>query len=311
MGYLGNGSKFGVNLTYVTEDTPLGTCGAVKNVERHLGNDSFMVFNGDILTSLNLRDLIDYHKQKGADITIALTPVEDPTSYGLVPIDEEGRVVEFLEKPSPEEITTNLINAGTYVIESEVMKLVPSGRPYSFERELFPEALRRGYKIYGFVSNSYWLDVGTPEKYLIAHYDILGKKVNFEIPYKEVFQNIYIGEGARYSKDNFVSGPIVIGEGTVIENKAKIFPLTVIGDNCWISSGTQISGGLIFDNSKISKNCHIKESIISRNVKIGENVRIEGVSVVGDDSIIERDNVLKHGVKINVDSKILPGQIFF
>ncbi|MBC7333096.1 MAG: NDP-sugar synthase [Actinobacteria bacterium] len=309
--YLGDGSSLGVSLTYVTETTPLGTCGAVKNVERYIGSDSFMVFNGDVLTSLNLTELIEYHKAKKADITIALTPVEDPTSYGLVPIDEDGRVIEFLEKPSPEEIVTNLINAGTYVIESRIMKLVPSGKPYSFERELFPEALRRGYRVYGFVSNSYWLDVGTPEKYLAAHYDVLDKKIDFKIPYEEVFQNIYIGRGAQYSKDNFVSGPIVIGEGTVIESKAKIFPLTVIGSNCRISSGTHISGGLIFDNTEIGRNCHIAQAIISKNVKIGESVRVEGFSVVGDDCVIERDNILRHGIKLNVGSRILPGQIFF
>lgn len=309
--YFGDGSKVGVKLTCVREDPPLGTCGAVKNVEKYLGNDAFMVFNGDILTSLNLKDMISFHKQKKADITISLTPVEDPTSYGLVPIDSKGRVREFLEKPSPEEITTNLINAGTYIIEPRVMELAPEGENYSFERGLFPKALKMGYKIYGFVSNAYWLDVGTPEKYLMAHHDILDRKVDFNIPYKEVFQNIYIGKGAKYSKDNFASGPVVIGEKTVMEKDVKILPLTVIGKNCHISSGTEISSSVIFDGCKIGKNCHIKESIIAGNVKIGENVRIEDVSVVGDGSVIEKDNILRNGIRINTGSKIAPGQITF
>jgi len=120
--YFGDGSRFGVNITYVVEDRPLGTCGAVKNTEKHLGGGAFMVFNGDILTSLNLTDMARYHQQKKSDITISLTPVEDPTAYGLVPTDKQGRVTKFLEKPSEEEITTNLINAGTYIIEPRVRK---------------------------------------------------------------------------------------------------------------------------------------------------------------------------------------------
>jgi len=307
----GDGSGIGVKLTYVTESAPLGTCGAVKNVEKYLDNGSFMVFNGDVLTSLNLKDMISFHRQKKADITISLVPVEDPTSYGLVPVDNESRVKEFLEKPNWEEITTNLINAGIYIIEPDVMKLVPSGENYSFERGLFPKALSKGYKIYGFESDSYWLDVGTPEKYLAAHHDILDKKINFEFPYREVFQNVYIGKEAKYSRENFTSGPVVVGEATIIEKGTKVLPLTVIGKNCYISSGCKISGCVIFDNCKIGNNCCIKDSIISRNVKIGENVKIEDVSVIGDGSIVGRDNVLKNGIKININSKITAGQITF
>ena len=307
----GDGSSIGVKLTYVTESVPLGTCGAVKNVEEYLDNSSFMVFNGDILTSLNLKEMISFHKKKKADITISLVSVEDPTSYGLVPIDNEGRVKEFLEKPNWEEITTNLINAGTYIIEPDVMELVPSGKNYSFERGLFPKALSNGYKIYGFKSDSYWLDVGTPQKYLTAHYDILDKKINFEFPYREVFQNVYIGEGAKYRKENFISGPVVVGEGTIIKKGAKVLPLTTVGKNCYISSDCKISRCVIFDNCKIGNNCCIKDSIISRNVKIDENVKVEDVSVIGDGSIVGKGNVLKNGIKININSKVNARQITF
>ena len=309
--YFGDGSKFGLKLTYVKEEKPLGTCGGVKNVEKYLGGERFMVFNGDILSSLDLTDMIVFHKRKKADITISLTPVEDPTSYGLVPIDNEGKVKQFLEKPSQEEITTNLINAGMYIIEPYVMKLAPEGENYSFERGLFPRALCEGYKIYGYVSDSYWLDVGTPQKYLEAHYDILNKKVNFKFPYKEVLENIYIGKGSKYFKNNFVSGPIVIGERTEIEKGAKIMPLTVIGNDCFVSKGTEISESIIFNNCKIEKNCLIKKSLISNNVVIGQNVSVEGYSVIGDNSKIEKNNVLKDGIKINVNSNIPEGQITF
>ncbi|MBA7509076.1 UTP--glucose-1-phosphate uridylyltransferase [subsurface metagenome] len=309
--YFGDGSKFGLKLTYVNEEKPLDTCGGVKNVEKYLGGDRFMVFNGDILSSLDLTDMIVFHKRKKADITISLTPVEDPTSYGLVPIDNEGKVKQFIEKPGQKEITTNLINAGIYIIEPYVMKLAPEGKNYSFERGLFPRALYEGYKIYGYVSDSYWLDVGTPQKYLKAHYDILNKKVNFKFPYKELMENIYIGKGSRYLKNNFVCGPLVIGERTEIEKGAKIMPLTVIGNDCFISGGTEISESIIFNNCKIGKNCLIKKSIISNNVVIYDNVSVEGYSVIGDNSRIEKNNVLKDGIKINVNSNIPEGQITF
>jgi mannose-1-phosphate guanylyltransferase/phosphomannomutase len=309
--YFGDGSDFGLRLIYVREKEPLGTGGGVKNVEKYLDGDNFIVFNGDILTSLNLTKMIAFHKSKKADITIALTSVEDPTHYGLVPIDGEGRVKQFLEKPSQDEITTNLINAGVYIIKSDVMKLVPEGVKYSFERGLFPTALGKGYKIYGCVSDSYWIDVGTPQKYLAAHYDILNKKIIFKFPYKEVLENIYIGKDSKYLKNNFISGPVVVGQRTRIEKGASIMPLTVIGDDCMISERAEVSESIIFNNCRIGKGCLIKKSIISNNVEIGSGVSIEDFSVIGDNSRIEEDNVLKKGIKIGVNSNIKRGQLKF
>jgi mannose-1-phosphate guanylyltransferase len=309
--YFGNGSKFGVKLVCVTESTPLGTCGAVKNVEKYLDNEAFMVFNGDVLTTINLKNMISFHKSKKADITISLAPVEDPTAYGLVPIDKDSRVKEFLEKPSMEEISTNLINAGTYIIEPHIMGHVPAGENYSFERGLFPKILKLGYKIFGFVSNDYWLDVGTPEKYMIAHMDILDRKVPFDFPYKKVLSNIYIGEGTEYAKDNLITGPVVVGDNTKIEAGAKLLPLTVVGSNCFISSGTSISESLIFDGCVIGKNCIIRNSIVGKNVKVSDNVKIERNSIIGDNSTIEENNHFKNGIRINSNSLISDGQISF
>lgn len=309
--YFGDGSRFGVKITYVEEKESLDTCGGVKNVERYLDNNSFMVFNGDILSSLDLTDMMAFHREKKADITISLTSVEDPTSYGLVPVDDEGRVIEFLEKPKKDEIVTKLVNAGIYVIEPHIMGLVPKGEKYSFERELFPEVLNEGYRVFGYVSNSYWLDVGTPQKYLKAHRDILYKKIKFKFPSRESMENIYIGKGTDYLKRNFVSGPVVIGRGTEIKENARIMPLSVIGDSCHISEGTEISESIIFNNCKIGKKCLIKNSIISNNVEIGDNVIIDGYSIVGDNSRIGENNILKNGIKIGINSTIPEGQITF
>ena len=309
--YFGDGKDFGLKLKYIIEDSPLGTCGAVKNVESYLDGKSFMVFNGDILTSLDLTDMKRFHKEKGADITISLTPVEDPTAYGLVPTEDDGRVKEFLEKPSSDQIVTNLINAGTYIIEPHLLELAPAGEKYSFERGLFPTALKKNYKIYGYVSNSYWLDVGTPEKYLAAHHDIALGKIKYDYPYPELRDEIYLGKNVKHQPESFKSGPVLVGDGTIIEPGALVMPLSVIGNNCRIDSGTVVAGAVIFDNCRIGKDCHIKDSIISHNVEIGANVSIGGVAVIGDNTKIAKGNILTGGIKININSSIEEDEIKF
>jgi len=309
--YFGDGSSMGININYVIEDKPLGTCGAVKNLEHLLENDCFMVFNGDVLSNINLTEMIKLHKDKKSDITIALTPVEDPTSYGLVPIDEDGRVERFLEKPSWDEINTNLINAGTYIIERKLLDLVPPNENYSFERGLFPSALEIGYRIFGYVSNAYWLDLGTPAKYIQAHHDILNSKVNFDFREKEILNHIHIGEHTTFEKESLLSGPIVIGNNCLIEKTAVINPLTVIGNNCRIEAGSSISGSVLYDGVTVGKNCIIKDSILSYNVKIKDKVIIENNSVIGDNAEIGDKNILKNHIKININAKIRDSEIFF
>jgi mannose-1-phosphate guanylyltransferase len=309
--YFGDGKRFGLNLSYISEERPLGTCGAVRNIKGRLSGETFMVFNGDILTSLDLTEMKAFHREKNADITIALTPVDDPTAYGLVPIDSDGRVCEFLEKPGTDQLVTNLINAGTYIIEPHMLELAPEGQRYSFERGLFPLALNKGCRVYGYLSDSYWLDVGTPEKYIAAHRDIGLGKIKYEFPYPELRKGIYTGKDVKYSEKSFESGPVVIGDGTVIEPGAVIFPLSVIGDNCHIKQGSTVSGAVIFDNCTIGRNSHITDSIVSCNVRIEENVSISGLSVIGDNSSVQDDNVLTNGIKININSVIYKGQIKF
>ncbi|MBN2072811.1 MAG: NDP-sugar synthase [Actinobacteria bacterium] len=310
--YFGKGEKFGIDIAYETEKVPLGTCGAVKNVEKYLkGSGQFMVFNGDILSSLDLTDMINFHKSKRADITISLTSVEDPTAYGLVPIDSEGRVREFLEKPGRDQIVTNLINAGTYIMEPRILDLAPAGKNYSFERGLFPAALEKGFRIYGYVSSAYWLDVGTPEKYLAAHHDIGLGKIEFDYPYPEIEPGIYGGTNVSYNRESFSKGPVVIGDNTVIEKGAKIEPLTTIGKNCHIASGARLCGCVIFNNCRIGKGSQVSGSIISNSVTLGNDVIVEGCSIIGDNTQIKDGNILKNGIKININSKIVRGQIFF
>ena len=309
--HFGNGEKLGVNITYVTEDEPLGTCGAVKNAEKYLKNEEFLVFNGDIITSLDFNELIKYHKQKEATATITLTPVEDPTMYGLVPIGKDGRVIKFLEKPRWDEITTNLINAGTYVLEPEVLELVPEGKNYSFERELFPSLLLKGEKIFGFVSKSYWLDLGTPQKYLKAQTDILEGKIDFDFPFNQKKVGIWIGENTEISKSSNIFPPAFIGGYCKITQDVIINNQSVILNKTEICNGTRIKNSLIMNNCKIGNNCLIDGSIICNGVVVGNDVHITDGAVIGSDCIIGDQNRLTNGIKIFPKTVLNKGVISF
>ena len=212
-GYLGDGSRLGVKLGYVVEDAPRGTAGAIKNAEKYL-DKTFLVLNGDIITDLNITAMIDFHRENRAKATIALAPVDDPTSYGLIETGTEGRVTRFLEKPGWDEVTTNMINAGTYVLEPDVLTEIPPDTVVSIERQTFPQLLAGGEPIYAYSSPAYWIDIGTPEKYLQLHRDLLNGKCR------------QYGTGAP--------DEVVVGEQSDIHPTAQIKGPVVIGANCSI-----------------------------------------------------------------------------
>src|SRR5215467_12599309 len=172
---LKDGSDYDVRIRYAVEATPLGTGGAFKNAEEYI-DSSTVVFNGDVLTGLDLSAVIKQHQRAGAVATIVLTPVDNPSAYGLVETDSDGWVKRFVEKPGPNEVTCNTINAGVYVLEPSVLQYMPKNEPYSFERGLFPTLLENKEPVTAYVSDKYWIDIGTPQKYLEVHQDILSKK---------------------------------------------------------------------------------------------------------------------------------------
>jgi len=177
---LGDGSRLGLKVHVIEEPEPRGTAGAVKNIEHMLDGTTF-VFNGDVMTDLDLQAMLAFHHEKGSKLTIALTPVDDPTSFGLVETNPDGHIRRFLEKPRIDEVTTNMINAGTYIIEPELFRYVPPAQYYMFERGLFPVVLQTGDAMYGYPSRAYWTDIGKPQTYLEVHHDILIGKVRYKI----------------------------------------------------------------------------------------------------------------------------------
>ncbi len=309
--YFGDGSRLGMKLIHVTEDEPLGTCGAIKNVAEHLGTEPVIVCNGDILTDLDVGALVDYHKSKGAAVTITLTPVEDPTAYGLVPLDEDGRIKEFLEKPGWDQVVTNLINAGTYVLDPRVLEQVPPGQNYSFERQLFPDLLEQGEPMYGFPSNSYWLDLGTPEKYLAAHHDILEGQIRVPMKGTSRGERVFIGYGVEIDESARVYGPLLVGDGVTIGAGAEVGAQTCLGNGVKIGPGAHVEGSVILDDAVIGEGCFIDHSIIGRGTTLGPSVRVAELSVLGDNIEAGGENEFRKGIRIWPSTIIEAGKIKF
>lgn len=290
----------GVRLTIVRETEPLDTCGAVKNVQRHL-DDTFLVLNGDILTGLDISALVRFHRERETLGTLTLTAVDDPSAYGLVPIDDDGRIERFIEKPQPQDIVTNLINAGTYVLEPEILSYVPAGVPYSFERVreggLFPLLLAEGEALYGYVSEEYWLDIGTPEKYLQANRDVIDGRVGLDPAALKHGERVWIARGADVDASATLTGPCVIGEGSTIGRGAMIGPLSCVGSNCHIGDAAVVQGSVLHDDVRIESESSVNSSILAAGVVIGPGSVVSD-AVVGARVHIGASNELRSGIRV-------------
>ena len=293
--YFGSGSRFGIKLNYIIEEIPLGTAGAVKNAERFL-DESFLVLNGDIFTDLDLTAMMNFHNQKKAKVTIALTPVDDPTNYGLVETDAQNRVIRFLEKPNWNQVTTNMINAGTYILEPEVLSSIPPQTKFSFEHEVFPPLLEQGEPIYAYPSDCYWMDIGTPGKYTQLNKDLLSGKSN---QYHSDTQ-IVTGEHNNIHQTAQITGSVVSGNNCTIEQKAKLSGPVVIGSDCRISEGSVVEDSIIWSGVDIGTGAVVRHSIIANNCCLGAGSIVED-SVLGDNVIIAE------GYKMEPNSRIWPG----
>ncbi|MBA2620377.1 MAG: NDP-sugar synthase [Acidobacteria bacterium] len=273
---LDDGSEYGVNLRYLTEPAPLGTGGAYKFAEDAI-RETTVVLNGDVLTDLRLSDVIEFHSRKKAEATIVLTPVENPSAYGLVETDEENRILRFREKPSAEEIaglTTKNINAGIYVLEPSVLDLIPAGENCSFEYNVFPDLLSNKKSFYAFIlEKNYWRDIGTPQSYLDAHHDFLGGKIkNFKIEKSNV---------AEIATAAFVDKTSIVGKDSVVKPNARVIN-SVIGEGVHIEEKTVIENSVVWSHTRISAQSHIENAVIGRSCHIGRNVVISGGAVLGD-----------------------------
>jgi mannose-1-phosphate guanylyltransferase len=308
--HFGDGSSFGVKLSYAVEQTPLGTGGAVKNAEQFL-KDTFLVFNGDIFSDLDLTEMIKFHRAHEAKATIALTPVKDPTSYGVVELNSQNRVKAFIEKPSPERATSNLINAGTYVFEPEVLALIPSGVRSMLERGLFPDLVQRDIPFYGFNSQAYWLDIGKPDDYFKLNHDLLIGKAISCLPGKPMADDIWLEEGCKIHPSGKLTGPIVMGRGCTIEQDVEISGPTVIGGGCAIGQGSILDEAILWQNVKLGKNVTIRNSVVGNNTVIGDSTWVSDSSIISDNVTVGSGNKMEHGIRVWAGKTIADNAISF
>ena len=265
-----------INLRYITEPSPMGTGGAYKFAAEQI-RETTVVFNGDILTDANISEIVKFHKQKEAQATIVLTPVKNPSAYGLVETDEENRVLRFLEKPKPEEfknLTTNNINAGIYVLEPEVLDIIPEGENYSFEYNVFPALLDHRKSFYAYVlKNNYWRDIGNPASYLNAHHDFLNKRIKgFKLEKQS---------DSETATTAFVDKNSLLGANCIVKPNAKIIN-SVIGEGVHVEEKAVIENSVIWAHTRVSSSAHIDNAIIGRGCHIGRNVSVGAGAVLGD-----------------------------
>ena len=290
--YFEDGSQFGVKLRYSVEDMPLGTGGAVKNAEKYL-DETFLVLNGDIFTDLDITAMMELHRDRKAKVTISLTPVDDPTSYGLVETDARNKITRFLEKPQPSEVTTNMINAGIYILEPDVLTHMPPQVSFSFEHELFPSLLDKGEPVYAYPFTAYWIDIGAPEKYLQLHRDLLsGKSSRYILPTERL-----IGEQSHIHPTAQINGLVVIGNNCHIEPKVKLTGPVVIGSDCTIQSEAIIEDSVIWHDAQIGPGVVVKSCALANGCYLNADCIVEG-STLGDNVVIISGCQLKPGSKI-------------
>ncbi len=276
----GDGRKLGVKINYAIEKEPLGTAGAIKNAEKYVKGHPVVVLNGDILTDLPLAKMIDFHRKKKSTATLGLVQVEDPTAYGLVVLDAQGAITRFLEKPTLKEAVTDTINAGVYLFEPSVFNFIPAKVNYSAERALFPDLLKSKTPFYGYVWKGYWQDIGTPAKYLTTHWDILNGAFKVPGSWTKKGKNVYWGKGVKLGKKAKVQGPAVLGDGSVIEEGARILPFTVLGAGCRVGPGSSVGKSVLWDGAVVGPRLSLDEVILGRKAHV--HSKVDKGSVLGD-----------------------------
>jgi NDP-sugar pyrophosphorylase family protein len=281
----GDGSDLGIKIRYVVEPVPLGTAGAVRYAGDSL-TDSVLVFNGDILAQVDLAAVLRLHRERGARATIVLTPVDNPTAYGLVETDAEGNVRRFLEKPRPEEITCNTINAGIYVLEPDTFERIPQGTAWSIERSFFPSLVADGLTFVAHIMTGYWIDIGTPAKYLQVHRDIMDGRYPAP-PFAGAEPGLtWVSPRARVEPGAELQGPCFVDDGAVIRAGARVLPYSVVGRQCLVDEGALIDGAIVWANGRIGRDAVVRGSILGRHCYIGRSAVVDGQAVLGDKSVV-------------------------
>ncbi len=303
---LGDGSAYGVRLRYVEEPQPLGTGGALKFAESLL-DERFLMLNGDVLTDLDASAQLALHAARGAQATLALTPVEDPSAYGLVRTLADGEVTGFVEKPSPNQIDTHNISAGIYVLERSVLDMLEPEQPASIERDVFPQLVGDG--LYAYVGEGYWLDIGTPERYLEGTFDILEGTVSTAVSERMGDGYLCVEPGTR-NEGRVIPSALVERDCTIAAD-ARIGGRVVLEAGVIVGAHTTIERAVVLRGSTIGSNCTLSNCIVAAGVEIGDNTHVEGLAVLGEGVTIGAGNVVTNGARVFPGVRIPDGGLLF
>ncbi len=295
--YFGDGSEFGVRMVYATEETPLGTAGSVRNARDEL-DEPFLVISGDVLTDIDLGELVRIHHERGAMATLALKAVDNPLEFGIVITRPDGTIERFLEKPTWGQVFSDTVNTGIYVCDPRIFEYIAAGENVDFSGDVFPRLLEDGEALFGHVAGGYWEDVGTLESYLKVHRDVLNDEVAISVPGFRVDKNIWLGEGAEIDPDATVVGPAVIGDNCTVAAGAHVGAFTVLGSNVMVRSDAIVERSVIHDNAYLGNGVRLRASIIGRSSDLRDYARCEEGVVLGDNCFVGDHAVINPGVRV-------------
>ena len=291
-----DGNAFGVHIEYSIEPSPLGTAGSVKHALPS-SNETIIVISGDALTDIDLMRAVQFHKINRAKATLVLKKMENPLEYGVVITDEESAIIKFVEKPGWREVFSDAVNTGIYILEPEVLDLIPENKNYDFAKNLFPDMLQRGMKLSGYVTDEYWCDVGNIESYIKAHEDVLKGICKVKLAGSNI-NGIWVGKNVKISNSSLLQAPSYIGDNCVIKDGAKVGMYTCISRNAEIGEYSNIKRGVIWPGAKLSKNVKLSAAVVCDNTFVGIRSNIYEGAVIGRECILDGQNSVAPRVKI-------------
>ncbi len=305
--YFGDGSEWDVNISYSVEESPLGTAGGVRKAVGD-DTDTFIILSGDGIIDFNITEILQFHREKKSPFTIVLNRVSQPTEYGIVITQDNGRIDKFLEKPSWGEVFSDTANTGMYVIEPKsIMKYIPKGEKFDFSLNLFPLLQENKIPLYGYIATGYWCDVGNLATYGSVHKDILNGLVKIDIPGKRIAHDIWVGTDVEIHPEAIINGPVLIGNFTRIKRGAEISEFSVIGANCVIEENASVRMSILLHNTLVGPRCELRGAIIGKRCVLEESVSIYEGAVISDDCLIEMNVSIQAGLRVWPDKTIEQG----
>jgi mannose-1-phosphate guanylyltransferase/phosphomannomutase len=304
--YFGDGESLGAHIEYSVEESPLGTAGSVRLASDKL-DETFLVISGDALCDFDLTQLVKFHRKRGAAVTIALKSVPNPLEFGIVVVDDQGRVERFLEKPSWGQVFSDTINTGVYVLEPEVLEHIPADRPFDFSKELFPLLLEMGRPIYGLPMEGYWQDIGNLDQYRQANFDALDELVGLTVPGIRLRGNVWLGEGVELDDLEQVEGPALISNYCRIGQDAHVGPYSVLSASVTLRERARIVRSVVDASTHIGRGSLVEGAIIGRSCDIRAHVRLQEGVAIGDEVKIGEESVLMPGVRVYPNKEVESG----